>query len=112
MNIKKYLKKCAEQDRQSILETETSKNFLQRLIKNNLNNQNKGELNAQNKTQANTAKNCICPDCGNTLIFNPTFGRFMHENCEALNCWYAANELGECVDNNEMRAERIAKFGF
>ena len=51
-----------------------------------------------------------CPDCGNALPFNPLFKRYMHSNSEDLNCWYQANEFGECVDNNQMRAERISKF--
>ena len=56
-------------------------------------------------------ESCLtCPDCGNALPFNSIFRIYMHSNSEDLNCWYQANEFGECVDNNQMRAERIAKF--
>lgn len=102
MNFKRFFKKRAEQDSQQILESEESQSLLRGLIERE---QSKETQPAENRPQCIT-----CPDCGNALLFNPTFGRFMHENSEQANCWYAANELGECVDNNEMRAERIAKF--
>ena len=99
MNVKKYLKKCAEKDKQQILESEKSKSFLQRLLMD-INNQNKENQIAKNENLFSESR--TCPDCGNRLVFKPKFGRFMHENCEAINCWYAANEFGECLDNNQM----------
>ena len=100
MMVKKYLKHCAEADKRAILESEKSKTILQKLL-------------AKNAEQtATTNPNCTCPDCGNPLVFMADFGRFMHKNCEELNCWYAADEQGQCVDNNKLRAERISKFCF
>ena len=107
MNVKRYLKKCAENDRREILQSKKSQSILRGLIE-----KEPVKATQTSDAQNSTQKSITCPDCGNALLFNPTFGRFMHKNCEELNCWYAANELGECVDNNQMRAERISKFGF
>lgn len=101
MSVKKVLKRYAKRDKQKILESDESKTILQKLL---------SKIAQQNQVVDNKKVVCLCPDCGNELLFNLKYRRFMHENCEQLNCWYAANELGECVDNNEMRAARIREF--
>lgn len=104
MNVKRYLKKCAEKDKLEILQSEKSQSILRSLIEKGSDKEN------QTLGESSTQKCIICPDCGSALFYNSCFGRFMHKNCERLNCWYQANEFGECVDNNQMRAARIAKF--
>ena len=96
MKAKKFLKQAVEQDVNSVLHTEQNKTILERLLN--------AKQTAANKNSA------TCPDCGNALTFDASFGLFKHTNCEELNCWYKADESGECVDNNEMRAARIAKY--
>ena len=110
-NVKKFLTEAAKRDREAITNSESGKTILNKLlttIEKDRQNQTLlagqvNEFNAQIKTM-------VCPDCGSELIFKPVFGRFMHENCEQLNCWYAADEFGNCVDNNAMRAARIRNY--
>ena len=101
MRVKKLLKNYAQQDFNNILNSEKGKTGLQALLE---------KTSQQNLGKQPDANLIICPDCGNELTFVPRYGRFMHENSEQLNCWYAANEFGKCVDNNIMRAKRIEEY--
>ena len=98
MKAKKFLKTAAKRDHDEILNSPQGKSILNKL------------LNGDKQKQNDAAKTIICPDCGSALVFDDSFNLYKHPNCEELNCWYAADELGNCMDNNQKRSERIKEF--
>ena len=98
MKAKKNLKLAAKRDHDEILNSPQGKSLLNKL------------LNGDKQKQNDATKTITCPDCGSALVFNKDFGLYMHQNCEELNCWYAADEFKKCVDNNQKRSERIKEF--
>lgn len=105
MRVEKKLKNYAKQDLQKITEGEQSRSILQKLLEKNENMQNDAR-----KPKTKMVATCLCPDCGNELVFKSKYGIFMHENSDQLHCYYAADEFGKCVNNNELRAERIRNY--
>lgn len=104
--VKKILMEAAKKDREAIMNDGSYERLLALIAEH----QKADKANSTKSDGKNKTKTMVCPDCGGTLLFKPQFGLFMHEDCEKANCWYQANELGECVDNNQKRANRITKF--